>query len=66
MSEVITDEAVVKKELKSWRRRIFFTGWITYMIYYIGRTNISIAKPYLMSEYEITATVMGFVGTTFS
>ena len=65
MSEVITDEAVVKKELKSWRMRIFFTGWITYMIYYIGRTNISIAKPYLMSEYEITATVMGFVGTTF-
>ena len=65
MSEVITDEAVVKKELKSWRTRIFFTGWITYMIYYIGRTNISIAKPYLMSEYEITATVMGFVGTTF-
>lgn len=62
MSEVETE---VKEEFKRWRRRIFFTVWITYMIYYIGRTNISIAKPYLMADYEITATVMGFVGTTF-
>ncbi len=52
-------------KLANWRSRIFFTTWITYMIYYIGRTNISIAKPYLMSEYTISATVMGLVGTTF-
>ena len=51
MSEIITDETVVKKEFKSWRRRIFFTVWITYMIYYIGRTNISIAKPFLIPRY---------------
>ena len=35
------------------------------MVYYIGRTNLSIAKPLLMSEYGISATIMGFVGTTF-
>jgi OPA family glycerol-3-phosphate transporter-like MFS transporter len=48
-----------------WRMRIFFTVWITYMIYYIGRTNLSIAKPYLMPEYDISATVMGIIGLTF-
>ncbi|MBY8989912.1 MAG: MFS transporter [Candidatus Lokiarchaeota archaeon] len=58
-------EAEVKSQFKSWRMRIFFTVWITYMIYYIGRTNISIAKPFIMSEYGISATVMGLVGTTF-
>ena len=58
-------EAEVKSQFKSWRMRIFFTVWITYMIYYIGRTNISIAKPFIMSEFGISATVMGLVGTTF-
>ena len=58
-------EKETKRLFKHWRNRIFFTVWITYMIYYIGRTNISIAKPYLMREYGISATIMGFVGTSF-
>ena len=60
-----TGEIETKKVFKRLRNRIFFTVWITYMIYYIGRTNISIAKPYLMPEYGISATIMGFVGTCF-
>ncbi|KKL81750.1 hypothetical protein LCGC14_1991630 [marine sediment metagenome] len=55
----------VKQKFKSWRLRIFFTVWITYMIYYIGRTNLSIAKPLLMTELSITPAVMGLIGTTF-
>ena len=62
---MVNSESEVKEKFKSWRLRIFFTVWITYMIYYIGRTNLSIAKPLLMTEYDISATVMGFVGTTF-
>lgn len=58
-------EADVKSQFKSWRMRIFFTVWITYMIYYIGRTNISIAKPFIITEYGISATVMGLIGSTF-
>lgn len=63
MNENTTD--IAKAQFKSWRLRIFFTVWITYMIYYIGRTNISIAKPLLMPEYGISATIMGLIGTTF-
>ncbi len=67
MSEIenTASKTEVKETFKKWRMRIFFTVWITYMIYYIGRTNLSIAKPYFMTEYGISATVMGFVGTTF-
>jgi sugar phosphate permease len=35
------------------------------MIYYIGRANLSIAKPLLMIELGITPAVMGLIGTTF-
>lgn len=63
---VSTDETEVKKQFKSWRTRIFFTVWITYMIYYIGRTNFSIATPLILDEYpEISKVLIGFVGTTF-
>jgi sugar phosphate permease len=62
---MVTNENEVKQKYKSWRLRIFFTVWITYMIYYIGRANLSIAKPLLMTELGITPTVMGLIGTTF-
>jgi len=65
MNENLNTEAEVKSQFKSWRIRIFFTVWITYMIYYIGRTNISIAKPFIITEFGISATVMGLIGSTF-
>jgi len=66
MSETITNETEVKKQFKSWRMRIFFTAWITYMIYYIGRTNFSIATPLILDEYtELSEGILGLVGTTF-
>ncbi|MFX1345689.1 MAG: MFS transporter [Promethearchaeota archaeon] len=60
-----SSEAEVKKTFKSWRMRIFFTVWITYMIYYIGRTNISIAQPFIMDEFGIEKAVMGLIGSVF-
>ncbi len=59
------EKTEVEKQFKSWRLRIFFTVWITYMIYYIGRTNISIAKIGIIDEYGISTTVMGLIGTVF-
>ncbi len=66
MSETITNETEVKKQYRSWRMRIFFTAWITYMIYYIGRNNYAIAKPFIMDEFgTYSATLMGLVSTAF-
>ncbi|MFX1500233.1 MAG: MFS transporter [Promethearchaeota archaeon] len=66
MTEQISSENDIKTKFKSWRLRIFFTVWITYMIYYIGRTNFSIATPSIVDEYSaITATIMGLIGATF-
>ncbi|MFX0028190.1 MAG: MFS transporter [Candidatus Hermodarchaeota archaeon] len=62
----VKSEAEVKSQFKSWRIRIFFTVWITYMIYYIGRTNLSIATPGIIDEYSaITEPILGLVGSTF-
>ena len=52
-------------ELKNWRIRIFFTVWVTYMIYYIGRVNFGIAKPFMMDEFSISTTVFGAIGSAF-
>lgn len=46
-----------------WRIRVFITVWVTYMTYYLGRTNIGIAKPFLMAEYNIDPGTMGAIGT---
>ena len=50
---------------KYWRLRIFFTVWITYMVYYIGRVNIGIAKPFIMEEYGIEPAMFGLIGFCF-
>ena len=67
MSETLekdtTQESPIK--LKNWRIRIFSTVWITYMIYYIGRVNLGIAKPLMMAEFTISATIFGAIGSAF-
>lgn len=66
MTQVITNEDEVKKQFRSWRMRIFFTVWITYIIYYIGRNNYAIAKPYIMDEFPTySAALMGLVSSIF-
>ncbi|MFW9995695.1 MAG: MFS transporter [Candidatus Odinarchaeota archaeon] len=50
--------------LRYWRRRVFVTVWITYMLYYVGRVNISIAITPMLLEFDhLTKTVMGGVTT---
>jgi sugar phosphate permease len=66
MNEKIINENETENIWKSWRKRIFFTVWVTYMIYYIGRTNFGIAKPFMINEYpQLTADLFGIVGMTF-
>ncbi|QEE16068.1 MFS transporter [Promethearchaeum syntrophicum] len=52
-------------KIKNWRIRIFFTVWVTYMIYYIGRVNLGIAKPLMMAEFDISSTIFGGIGSAF-
>ncbi|UYP47936.1 hypothetical protein NEF87_004221 [Candidatus Lokiarchaeum ossiferum] len=67
MSEISSENisSDVPEELKSRRIQIFFTVWVTYMIYYIGRSNISVAKPFMMEEYGISTTIFGSIGSAF-
>ena len=60
MSTVDND---VKEKWRYWRIRIFVTVWVTYMTYYIGRTNIGIAKPFIMDEFGIDTAVFGLIGS---
>jgi sugar phosphate permease len=53
----------VEQRLKYWRKRIFWSIWITYVSYYLLRVNMSVAIPGIMNEYGISKTVMGGVLT---
>lgn len=47
------------RDFKYWRKRIFWSVWITYASFYLIRVNISVAMPGIMSEFGISKTVMG-------
>lgn len=52
-----------KQKLKYWRKRIFWSIWITYACFYLVRVNMSVALPGIMGEYGISKTAMGGVLT---
>ncbi|KKL81751.1 hypothetical protein LCGC14_1991640 [marine sediment metagenome] len=67
MSEALVKDPTqgIPIKLKNWRIRIFFIVWVTYMIYYIGRVNIGIAKPLMTAEFTIKALIFGIIGSAF-
>ena len=52
---------------KQWRTQIFITVWVTYLTYYLGRVNFSIAKGSIEAEYPsvINTEILGLIGTLF-
>ena len=67
-NETKTDQVVSLEDIeattKYWRYRVFKAVWITYMIYYIGRVNISIAITPMLNEFDnLSKTAMGAVTT---
>ena len=64
-SKVIEESSQTDEMWKRWRKRIFITVWATYMIYYIGRVNIGIAKPFMMDELGISPEIFGSIGMGF-
>lgn len=51
------------EQLKYWRKRIFWSIWITYACFYLIRVNMSIALPGIMNDFGISKTTMGGVLT---
>ncbi|MBU0581099.1 MAG: MFS transporter [Candidatus Margulisbacteria bacterium] len=51
------------QKLKYWKKRIFWSIWITYACFYLVRVNMSVALPGIMGEYGISKTAMGGVLT---
>lgn len=52
-----------KERLKYWRKRIFWSIWITYACFYLVRVNLSVAMPGIMGEFGLSKTAMGWVLT---
>jgi len=51
--------------LKSWRRRIFLTLWITYASFYLCRVNLSVVIPKIVEDIGCTRSTMGVIGSIF-
>ena len=59
MSNAKPDAGQLK--IKKWQTKMFWMMWITYAAFYLGRVNLSVAMPGIMSEFGFTKTNMGIV-----
>lgn len=59
----IKDEAVVKKEYRYWRFRIFYAMFIGYVFYYFTRKSFTFAMPALMTDLGYDKAQLGILGS---
>jgi OPA family sugar phosphate sensor protein UhpC-like MFS transporter len=53
-------------EMAAWRRRVFFSTWLSYVGYYFARKPFSFAKSSIESDLHIDAATLGDIGATYS
>ena len=61
----MTIETSTPSTLNLWQLRIVITGWITYAVYYLGRSNISPALPDLQASLQLSKRDVGLIVTGF-
>ncbi len=59
----IKDAAVVKKEYKYWRFRIFYAMFLGYIFYYFTRKSFTFAMPALMHDLGFDKAQLGILGS---
>lgn len=59
----IKDDAVVKKEYKYWRLRIFYGMFVGYIFYYFTRKSFTFAMPALMVDLGLDKAQLGILGS---
>lgn len=61
--EEIQDSAVVHKQYKYWRLRIFYSMYIGYAFFYLTRKSFTFAMPAMMVSLGFTKTDLGILGS---
>ncbi len=51
------------QQISYWKKRVFFTLWVTYGSFYLCRVNMSIALPDIMKEFGYSRTEVGMIGS---
>lgn len=51
--------------MKKKQKEIFIFCWIAYACVYLGRTNISVALPYIQNQFHFTKAEVGLIGSVF-
>lgn len=59
----IEDPAIVKKEYRYWRLRIFYSMFIGYVFYYFTRKSFTFAMPALMQDLGYDKAQLGILGS---
>lgn len=62
----IEDPAVVEKEYKYWRLRVFYGMYIGYIFYYFSRKSFTFAMPALMVDLGFDKSQLGILGSVLS
>ena len=59
------EEAGLEACFGYWRKRIFFTLWVTYATFYLCRVNMAVALPGIMEAFGYSKTDVGMIGSAF-
>lgn len=59
----IEDSAIVRKEYRYWRLRIFYSMFIGYVFYYFARKSYTFAMPALMHDLGYDKAQLGILGS---
>ncbi len=51
--------------VRTWQRRTIALLWFTYISYYFGRLNLSIALPAIQDSFQWTPADVGIIGGVF-
>lgn len=62
----MTDEAIVNKDYKYWRHRIFYSMLIGYALYYFTRRSFTFAMPGLISDLGFDKSQLGILGSVLA
>ncbi|ANH78467.1 MFS transporter [Candidatus Chlamydia sanziniae] len=60
----LEDPALIKKQYKYWRIRIFYSMFVGYIFYYFTRKSFTFAMPTLMTNLGFDKAQLGIIGST--
>ena len=61
--EVQTDQETIEMRYRYWRRRIFYSIYMGYVVFYFTRKSFTFAMPHMASDLNLSMADLGMLGS---